>query len=87
MATLVSPLMRREKIERKNKKVISGDINVAANEGQQRRLYGVTTDERSLMETLLSPLMRRKKIKRKNKKVISGDINVATNEGQQRRLF
>ena len=53
--------MRREKIERKNKMVISGDINVVANEGQQRRLYGVAADERSLAVTLLSPLMRREK--------------------------
>ena len=71
-------------MKEKIKKVISGDINVVANEGQQRRLYGVAADERSLVVTLLSPLMRREKIKRKNKKVISGDINVAANEGQQR---
>ena len=72
--------MRREKIERKNKNVISGDINVAANEGHQLQLYGVATNERSLVATIVSPLMKREKIKIKNKIVISGDIVVAAND-------
>ena len=58
-ATLVSPLMRREKIKIKNKKVISGNIN----EDQHK----VAADEGLLAETLVLPLMR-EKIEIKNKK-------------------
>jgi hypothetical protein len=61
--------MRREKIKIKNKKVISGDNKVAANEGHQRRLSDVAADEGSITATLWSPLMRREKIKiKKNEK-------------------
>jgi hypothetical protein len=40
---------KRKKIKIKNTKVISGDLNVAANNGHQRRLYGVAADEGSLV--------------------------------------
>jgi hypothetical protein len=59
--------MRRAKIKIKNKKVISGNYKVAANEGHQWRLMFVVADEWS-------------KIKIKNKNVICGDLKVATND-------
>ena len=50
--------MRKEQIKiKKNKRLINGNNKVAANEGQQRRLYRVAADEWSLAATIESPLM------------------------------